>query len=185
MDKSSRPWDTDEWIDGVTTPYNVDVANRLGSIHAALVLHRLLMAGRLHADEDGWFSMTSKEMERLTSVGERGYADARRTLQSLGLIESRRAGLPARTWIRLNCDALDSWFRDVLSSPMPPKYKKDRIPNDLRWQVFLRDDFRCKHCGVRDNLAVDHIIPESRGGTLDFDNLQTLCKPCNSRKGAR
>jgi 5-methylcytosine-specific restriction endonuclease McrA len=34
-------------------------------------------------------------------------------------------------------------------------------------------------------MTVDHIIPRSRGGTDDLDNLQTLCTKCNSIKGNR
>jgi hypothetical protein len=55
----------------------------------------------------------------------------------------------------------------------------------VRRQVFARDDYACRHCGRRSDLAVDHIFPWSLGGTDDLDNLQTLCRPCNSRKGAR
>lgn len=58
------------------------------------------------------------------------------------------------------------------------------IPDDLRWKVWERDDFTCRHCGSRRFLSVDHIHPESKGGTLALDNLQTLCRSCNSRKGA-
>lgn len=47
--------------------------------------------------------------------------------------------------------------------------------------------FSCVHCGSRDEatLTIDHIKPVSKGGTDDFDNLQILCKSCNSRKGNR
>jgi hypothetical protein len=35
-------------------------------------------------------------------------------------------------------------------------------------------------------LEVDHIVPLDAGGPFgDPDNLQTLCSPCNNRKGAR
>lgn len=60
---------------------------------------------------------------------------------------------------------------------------KSDISPAIRWAVWERDDFRCVHCGRRQFLSVDHIHPETRGGTLRLDNLQTLCKPCNSRKG--
>jgi 5-methylcytosine-specific restriction endonuclease McrA len=65
------------------------------------------------------------------------------------------------------------------------KYKKVLIPEDIRWAVWERDDFRCRHCGARRYLRVDHIIPESKGGTLDLDNLQTLCNSCNAKKGTK
>lgn len=77
---------------------------------------------------------------------------------------------------------------DRRHTPRPKRVyvsNKAPIPADIRWAVWKRDDFTCKECGTREHLSVDHIIPESKGGTLDMDNLQTLCKLCNSRKGAR
>ncbi|OBU85472.1 hypothetical protein MY55_15935 [Chromobacterium subtsugae] len=45
----------------------------------------------------------------------------------------------------------------------------------------------CAHpdCMSSEDLTVDHIKPLSRGGTDDLENLQFLCRPCNSAKGAR
>ena len=63
--------------------------------------------------------------------------------------------------------------------------KKEPIPPDIRWAVWERDNFTCKHCGSRKNLTIDHIVPESKGGKMTMENAQTLCKSCNSRKGAR
>jgi hypothetical protein len=62
---------------------------------------------------------------------------------------------------------------------------KQPIPQDIRWRVWERDNFTCQNCGARQRLSVDHIIPESKGGTLALDNLQTLCSRCNSSKGSR
>lgn len=61
---------------------------------------------------------------------------------------------------------------------------KQVIPPSIRWGVWERDDFTCRHCGTRRDLSIDHILAESKGGTLSPENLQTLCRPCNSRKGA-
>lgn len=45
--------------------------------------------------------------------------------------------------------------------------------------------FSCPACGKFEpdiKLTIDHIIPVSRDGTNDINNLQPLCGPCNSRK---
>lgn len=68
------------------------------------------------------------------------------------------------------------------SQPKSSVYQKEVITNKLRKSVFERDAYRCQHCGAHKDLSVDHIFPESKGGTLDFSNLQTLCRPCNSKK---
>lgn len=67
----------------------------------------------------------------------------------------------------------------------PYRDQKQKISRGLAKRVMERDAYRCQHCGTWRNLTVDHIIPESKGGTLDFDNLQTLCQSCNSKKGTR
>jgi len=54
----------------------------------------------------------------------------------------------------------------------------------LRKMIFKRDGNCCKYCGSKENLSIDHIKPVLVGGSNDISNLQTLCKSCNSRKGA-
>jgi hypothetical protein len=62
-----------------------------------------------------------------------------------------------------------------------PKKRKKYVPLKLRKKVLLAG--KCKHCGSKDNLQVDHIIPYSKGGATQLDNLQCLCGKCNSKKG--
>lgn len=52
-----------------------------------------------------------------------------------------------------------------------------------RHNIFKRDGNRCQYCGTHDHLTLDHVIPKSRGGKTNWDNLATACKRCNSRKG--
>lgn len=70
-------------------------------------------------------------------------------------------------------------------SPDGSRYVKAYIPKRLRLAVFARDGHECLHCGATEDLSCDHVVPESRGGATTLDNLQVLCRPCNSRKGAR
>ena len=67
------------------------------------------------------------------------------------------------------------------------RYRSERppIPANVRRLVFMRDGYRCRHCGSPFNLQIDHIIPYSWGGFSNPSNLQTLCRTCNRRKGAR
>lgn len=75
-------------------------------------------------------------------------------------------------------------YTDPRSRPRTPP-RKQVIGQSLRTRVFERDSYRCVHCGTHIDLCVDHIKPESKGGGLDFDNLQTLCRSCNSIKGVK
>lgn len=50
--------------------------------------------------------------------------------------------------------------------------------------VYKRDGFVCTKCGQANNLTIDHIIPVSKGGRGIKENLQTMCKPCNVKKGS-
>ncbi|MFD9561505.1 HNH endonuclease [Streptomyces sp. NPDC059994] len=51
-----------------------------------------------------------------------------------------------------------------------------------RAKVLTRDRFTCQKCGTRENLQVDHIVPVSRGGSWDLDNLWVLCGKCHALK---
>lgn len=61
----------------------------------------------------------------------------------------------------------------------------ERIARFVSEQIFARDGYSCRHCGAGSCLTVDHIQPIARGGNNERSNLQTLCRSCNSRKGAR
>jgi len=41
---------------------------------------------------------------------------------------------------------------------------------------------RCLCCDESKPLTIDHIVPISRGGTNDIDNIQPLCLSCNCKK---
>src|SRR6188472_1393109 len=48
-----------------------------------------------------------------------------------------------------------------------------------------RDGWQCQYCGARTSLTVDHVIPRSKGGGSDWENIVASCAPCNRRKGDR
>ena len=63
-----------------------------------------------------------------------------------------------------------------------------RMPQVERELVFRRDRHICAYCGDvfrETELTLDHVLPESRGGKLHYNNLVAACKPCNNRKDCR
>jgi len=59
------------------------------------------------------------------------------------------------------------------------------ISNKQRFEVFKKYNFTCQYCGRRTPeviLEIDHIIPKSRGGTDNIDNLTVSCFECNRGK---
>jgi hypothetical protein len=73
----------------------------------------------------------------------------------------------------------------VLEDHSPRTDKGVTLPAELREFVFERDNWSCLRCQSVSDLTVDHIRPRALGGTDDLPNLQTLCRSCNSSKGAR
>ncbi|MDC3305087.1 HNH endonuclease [bacterium] len=59
--------------------------------------------------------------------------------------------------------------------------------NKVRKQVLAEYNTCCAACGCTDTeaLQIDHVIPQSKGGSDEIDNLQVLCYVCNTQiKGA-
>ena len=59
------------------------------------------------------------------------------------------------------------------------------LPAFTRFNVFLRDGFKCVYCGSPHDLTFDHVVPRSKGGRTTWDNIVAACSPCNLRKGGR
>lgn len=57
-----------------------------------------------------------------------------------------------------------------------------------RRNVYLRDDCTCGYCGKRFPMAqlnLDHVIPVSRGGKSEWNNVTASCIKCNAKKDNR
>ena len=69
------------------------------------------------------------------------------------------------------------------------KRKADGSHSFVEWEnLRAQHDWKCVFCGKREpeiKLTEDHIIPLSRGGSDNIENIQPLCRRCNSSKGAK
>lgn len=60
---------------------------------------------------------------------------------------------------------------------------RSHVPLSRR-AVFARDGHRCQYC-LRPAENLDHVVPRSRGGTHDWDNVVACCRRCNAKKEDR
>jgi 5-methylcytosine-specific restriction endonuclease McrA len=90
----------------------------------------------------------------------------------------------------------EDWIRSVNFEIQVPRVIRllcyDRVPKQTvrfnRRNIFARDGNRCQYCGKRfptSELSLDHVVPRSRGGDTNWENVVCSCVKCNVRKGGR
>lgn len=103
-----------------------------------------------------------------------------------------------------SCDRdnfLFRWVRDIIQERTGEEIKKvkkrstkRRIPPVKRknvWETYMGDvmNAKCYCCGIVEisamNFECGHIIPESKGGNEDIDNLRPVCSSCNKSMGTQ
>jgi Fe2+ or Zn2+ uptake regulation protein len=87
-------------------------------------------------------------------------------------------------------DGSTNWVIFEERMPIEEIKKVSRRLGGWRWEkirkfIFNRDNYTCVYCGnSSDKLQCDHIIPVSKGGGHDLNNLATACVKCNRDKKA-
>lgn len=53
------------------------------------------------------------------------------------------------------------------------------------WRKHIKESWghKCAYCGSEDNITIDHIIPQSKGGSDTTKNVVCCCHSCNHDKG--
>lgn len=84
---------------------------------------------------------------------------------------------------------VQSLNRDIERAPSLdiPSVSRREIPPSVKQVVYYRDEGRCRQCGHTDTLDLeyDHIIPLSKGGGNEVENVQLLCQTCVQSKPIR
>ena len=78
------------------------------------------------------------------------------------------------------------------AKPAQPRPTSTQRGYDRRWARLARwyrsrhplcaDPFGLHEGGAVAGEHVDHVVPQSQGGTNEVSNLQTLCRHCHARK---
>lgn len=53
------------------------------------------------------------------------------------------------------------------------------------WRNHIKESWNneCAYCGSVENITIDHVIPQSKGGTDTTKNVVCCCRSCNQSKG--
>jgi len=97
---------------------------------------------------------------------------------------SDRSKANLQDWRRRNPAGyrLQKYRRRMLETTASGEFTEADLTNLIERQKAL-----CTGCGrdISAKFTIDHKTPLSRGGTNDPENLQLLCRPCNSSKGTK
>jgi len=90
---------------------------------------------------------------------------------------------------------LDTW-EQAMNMPAVIRLKSFSKPKGIfrvfksfkRKNIYERDEGRCQYCGESvsyNKYQMEHVIPASRGGKLNWTNIVVSCPDCNSKKRNR
>ena len=89
---------------------------------------------------------------------------------------------------------IDGNHENDISKKIIDGYMKNRTFKFILYNTFIDTEFigkekeyvksvnKCNLCNKKTKLTLDHIIPLSLGGIHAKENIQILCKSCNSKK---
>ncbi|MDE0440198.1 MAG: DNA methyltransferase [bacterium] len=85
-------------------------------------------------------------------------------------------------------DDMGLFYEVVARTDIPQRTDQGVLPDyrTHKHHLYGQQQGDCRGCGEHfpfKNLTVDHVVPQSKGGTDHIDNLQLLCGWCNSTKG--
>jgi len=115
------------------------------------------------------------------------------TYEPLGVVSSRRAVVLVLTDKAVSVEEGEQVLHSVSCAiSVPPVVRLTRfvrvpyragVPLTRR-AVFARDGGRCVYCGAA-ATSLDHVVPRSRGGEHNWENVVASCGRCNHLKADR
>lgn len=114
---------------------------------------------------------------------ERYYADREENIRKAiewGRKNKEKRDIAKRKWREKNKELTNHLTRSY-------NYRRKKALGSHTLQEWLdlckKHNNKCAYCKKDCKLTEDHIIPLSKGGSNNIENIQPLCVSCNSKKG--
>lgn len=104
--------------------YHADIAKAIGSVNAGLFVSQLMYWTGKEKSQDGFIYKTQAEWYDELGMGRREQETARKKLKSLGILEEKLVGLPAKLHYKIHFDALiqvlKKYYDSLKENPRTP-----------------------------------------------------------------
>lgn len=125
----------------------------------------------------------TEEHKKNISKGIMGHPTSPETIRKISMIKKGKKLSPEHLEKLKDLRFKGKKHTDETKKIMSLKRQNDKHPywkgGTMRYRrikILERDDYICQECKFSDKeiMQVDHIIPQSRGGTHDMENLRTI-----------
>ena len=126
--------------------FNRDFVDLGIGITGALLLSQAIYWSKRTKDTQGWFYKTADEWQEETGMTRNEQETARKKLRELGILEEKRAGLPAKLYYRINAYKLGELLTSRLAksdnqdSHNVPNITIQRLHSEITTETNTRDN---------------------------------------------
>jgi 5-methylcytosine-specific restriction endonuclease McrA len=116
----------------------------------------------------------------------------RALLAYIAQLEKKRFGVGARKYTKANSGQERQRSEQPSCAKRDPGQRSRHIPNEIKRQVYKRDEGRCtyvspdgKRCEATSHLEYDHVRPFAKGGETTVQMMRLRCRTHNQLEADR
>lgn len=155
-----------------------------GKVDAGLFLSQCLYWSSKTDNPDGWFYKTRSEWEDETGLSRYEQEQSRKILKSLGLLEEKLAGIPARNYYRLNLEKLYQMIQQETGTQIQENIEEDKqIQEDAKQVQYAKNSptsmlVFSQEDGQFSSTQSVSLPPTIKGINIDYTENTTEIKDC-------